>query len=263
MSLNPLRASRTRSAPALVFIHPVLGDSEVYRTLAERLEWAGPVLGIDAPGLHADEPLPTSLADFAARYHAELADETSPRYLAGWAVGGVIAAELSQRMREAGEEVRFLGLLDSRAPIPAMRDRPTDRDSLARGFVATSARVAGREPPAPPASGAADEVMSALRAAGVLPPGWDEATIRRRCDVFASVVTSFFHHPQRALATPVHLFEAEEVHPDHPRPDSLGWEDHAQVERAPIGGTHFTLLAPQHIDRLARTLDAALARIAP
>jgi thioesterase domain-containing protein len=41
---------------------------------------------------------------------------SGPYHLAGWSLGGVVAYEMAQQLRRAGEEVDFLGLIDSYTP---------------------------------------------------------------------------------------------------------------------------------------------------
>ena len=76
-----------------------------------------------------------------------------------------------------------------------------------------------------------------------------------------ALIRAFFHHEPQPVPVPLHLFEAADAHPGHPRPPTLGWEALApQLVRHSIAGTHFDLLAPPRIDALARTIDGCLPR---
>lgn len=242
------------SGPALFFVHPASGDSSAYAGLAARLDWPGPILGIDAHGLHEGGPGPSRLVEIAADY-IECAPE-APRFLLGWSVGGVIAAEMSQQLHDAGKPVAFLGLFDCRAPLPEMRQRPTDELSLARMVAVTTARVRGREI-APPAEATPAAVLSALREAGITE--WSEEEVARRLAVGGRLARALFGHEQRRIAARIHLFEAEGQHPQHPRPATLGWEEHGEVVHIPVPGTHFTLMSEENLPGLAAAVAAALA----
>jgi thioesterase domain-containing protein len=244
-------------APALCFVHPASGDSTAYAGLAAQLDWPGPVLGIDAHGLHAAGPAPSSLAAIAADYlDCAGAPEGVPRFLLGWSVGGVIAAEMSQQLHDAGQPVAFLGLFDCRAPVPEMRQRPTDEATLARMFAVTTARVRGRELVQPPADASPAAVLRALREVGV--SEWTEEEVARRLAVGARLARALFTHDQRRIAARIHLFEAEGQHPQHPRPATLGWELHGEVVSIPVPGTHFTLMSDENLPGLAAELGRYL-----
>src|SRR5262245_1147554 len=139
MSVVVLRAGVER-IPPLVCVHPIAGRAEVYQPLADAIDWRGSVLGISAP-----EPGPTgfSLRDLAMSY----CDVVPARcLLLGWALGGVIAAEMSRTIVGRGGEVLFLGMLDSRAPQPEMRARSTDRDTFVRFFLQQAALMREQTP---------------------------------------------------------------------------------------------------------------------
>jgi thioesterase domain-containing protein len=170
----------------------------------------------------------------------------------------VIAAEMSRTIVARGGDVQFLGLLDSRAPIPQMRERPIDRASLARTFLQYMTLTRERALAAPPAGHEARELLEALRAAGIDAIG-DESELERRFAMYMAVLRLFFHHEQHPVPVPIHLFEAAEAHPSHPKPPSLGWDDLApRLERFTIAGTHFSLMSPSRVPALAAALDAVL-----
>ena len=243
-----------RAGPALCFVHPASGDSSAYAGLAARLDWPGPVLGIDAHGLHEAGPGPSSLIEIAADYLACAAPH-EPRHLLGWSVGGVLAAEMSQQLNDAGRPVAFLGLFDCRAPVPEMRQRATDELSLARMFALTTARMRGREI-VPPSEATPAAVLAALREVAT---EWTEEEVARRLAVGGRLARALFGHEQRRIAARIHLFEAEDQHPQHPRPATLGWEAHGEVIHIPVPGTHFTLMSEDNLPRLAAAVRARLA----
>ena len=252
--ISVLRTGDEQVAP-LVCIHSVSGRADDYQLLAAALDWPGPVLGISAP-----DPVPADLIDLASRYGDEL-DLRMPVLLLGWSLGGSIAAELSRTIVTRGGEVRFLGLLDSRASQPEMRKRPTDRDALARFYLQHAALIRERTPVDPPATTASSELLAALRTIGVDDLG-SEAELERRLTTFMGLIRAFYHHEQRPVPVTIQLFESADAHPSHPRPPTLGWDDLApRIERHQVAGTHFTLMAPRHVEALAKTIGRCLPRI--
>jgi thioesterase domain-containing protein len=253
MPVRLLRRGDDQVSP-LCFVHPVSGRIDDYVGLAEAIDWAGPVLGLDAPTAIA------SLAELASS-HCDALDLSRPVLLVGWSIGGVIAAEMSRTITERGGRVEFLGLLDSRAPQPEMKKRPTDRDSLAKFYVYQRALSLELPPPPPPTSTDAATLLASLRAIGASDDIADGAELERRLGTFMTIIRSFFHHEQRPVPVTLHLFETADAHPSHPRPATLGWDELApRIEKRIIGGTHFSLLAPVRVAALAATIGACLPR---
>lgn len=247
-----LRGGDERVAP-LVCVHPPSGLAEDYRALAAALTWPGPIVGIDAPD--ADF---ASLAELANGY-VETLDLQKPALLLGWAIGGVIAAEMSRVVVARGGSVRFLGLLDARAPQPEMRQRPTDRASIARAYVMYRALLCEREPVPAPASSDASALLATLRQIGADAGIADEHELERRLRTVMRLMRAFFLHDQQPVPVTIHLFESSDEHPAHPKPPTLGWEALTpHLERHFVGGTHYTLLAPRYIEALARTINSCL-----
>ena len=261
MPITLLRGGDDALSP-LVCVHPISGRGDVYQPLAAALHWAGPVLGIDAPDPSTGDPA-YRLTDLAGRYAEDL-DCSKPIRLLGWSLGGVIAAELSRAIIARGGRVEFLAILDSRAPQPEMRTRPTDRDSLARMFLQRAALTCEREPGPPPASSSPRDLLAALRAIGVADDIADEADLERRFQMFMGLGRALYQHEQQPLAVYLHLFEAAASHPSHPKPPTLGWDDLVPgIEKHITAGTHYTVLAPRHIAALSRALDSCLASNTP
>ena len=254
---------RAGPIPALWLIHSSTGDVACYQPLAAALGGAHRVAAIAPRGLDAGDPPPIDdLAQLARRYAALIAAEqpVGPYRVAGWAMGGVVAAEVAEQLADAGRPVDFVAVLDARAPVPEMRGRPVDLATVALAFANHVARAAGRELASAPAAPTGAAVLAALQAAGVAPASWTADHVERRIAVMQANARALFQHTQRPLRTPLHLFESTAEHPAHPKPPTLGWEAHAEVIREFVPGHHFDLLAAHHVATLAAKLTAALAR---
>jgi len=138
-------ASRPRSS-ALVAIQPKGDDLPLfavhgggggilfYGRLSERLGTNLPFYAFEAPGLTRVEPVVAhSIEQTAIEYLAELrkVQPHGPFHLCGYSFGGIVAYEMACRLIAQGEEIDFLGLIDTDNPaIPARRRSLGERVSL-------------------------------------------------------------------------------------------------------------------------------------
>jgi thioesterase domain-containing protein len=100
------------SLPPLFCIHPAGGLSWCYANLAKHLGDERPLWGLQA---HDAKARPETLRTLSLEYLALIRtiQPAGPYHLLGWSFGGLMAHEIACRIREQGEGVAFLGLLDS------------------------------------------------------------------------------------------------------------------------------------------------------
>ena len=117
-SWSPLVAiQRDGPKPPFFGVHPGGGGVSCYRDLARHLGAEQPFYGLQAPEVTndaaGDDPY-RSLEEVAADYvrAVRAAQPSGPYLLGGWSAGGVIAFEMAQQLRRAGQEVALLALLD-------------------------------------------------------------------------------------------------------------------------------------------------------
>lgn len=99
----------------LFFVHPSISGAEVYHGLAKHLDKNIPFYAIDSHNLNSGAPFITCLKTLANQYIQQLRtiQAQGPYYLGGWSMGGIIAYEMAQQLRQAGEQVDGLYILDS------------------------------------------------------------------------------------------------------------------------------------------------------
>jgi thioesterase domain-containing protein len=107
-----LRAQGTRSP--LFAIHPALGVAWSYTALLPHLDSDRPLYGLQNPALSGGPRL-QSVPDLADYYLQQIrsVQPDGPYHLIGWSLGGSIAHEMAVQLRERGERVETLMLLDS------------------------------------------------------------------------------------------------------------------------------------------------------
>lgn len=100
---------------ALFCIHPVLGLSWGFAGLSNHLPEDQPLYALQAAGINGSDALPGSIEEMAAEYIEQIRQHQpqGPYRLLGWSMGGLIAHEMARQLEEVGEQIAFLGLMDS------------------------------------------------------------------------------------------------------------------------------------------------------
>ena len=106
--------------PPLFCLPGIGGNVLEFRGLAERLSPDQPVFGLRPAGLDDSRSPHDSIVEMAAYAIEQMrtVQQRGPYHLAGFSLGGIVAFEMAIRLREAGESVALLALLDSRLSSP-------------------------------------------------------------------------------------------------------------------------------------------------
>ncbi|MBT0567576.1 polyketide synthase Pks13 [Williamsia sp. CHRR-6] len=260
------RVEGSDKAPLLVF-HPAGGSSSSYEPLLKRLPADQPVIGF--------ERVEGTVAERVEQYLPKLREYVphGPYVLAGWSLGGALAYGCAQRLRELGEEVDLVALIDVVRPSD---DEPETiegkRDRMTRYLNYAKTRYGLEDVPIPVERlVAADddgqfriimEFLSMSNAA--IPAGIIEHTR-----------TSFLDN--RALATVVPsrydgsvvLYRADKMHDDaielEPKyadiaPDGRWGEVVDDLEVVYIGGDHLSIIDEPYIGVVGADLTRRLAQ---
>jgi thioesterase domain-containing protein/acyl carrier protein len=115
-SLVPIRPGGTR--PPFFCVHGVGGNILEFEHLGRYLDPDQPLYGIQAQGLDGKMPRHGSVEEMAAHYVEEICElqPHGPYYLGGSSFGGLVAWEVSQRLRARGQEVGLLVMFDTHGP---------------------------------------------------------------------------------------------------------------------------------------------------
>ncbi|NOK11829.1 non-ribosomal peptide synthetase, partial [Corallococcus exercitus] len=114
--LVPLERGEPSHRPFFL-VHPGGGNVLAYSELARRLGPSLPVYGLQSRGLDG-RPVAESIEEMATLYIEAIrtVQPHGPYQLGGWSLGGLVAYEMAQRLREAGEAVDLLALIDTHVP---------------------------------------------------------------------------------------------------------------------------------------------------
>ncbi|HSP78046.1 MAG TPA: alpha/beta fold hydrolase, partial [Myxococcaceae bacterium] len=246
----------------LFLVHGGGGSALTYTELARHLGPQRPVYGLSAPGLDGGEKLPASVEEMARHYLAQVrtVQPEGPYLLGGWSFGGLVALEMAQQLRAAGETVSLLALMDSHAPS----SRPpseSDELSLLAAFGQTLGlpwRHLSLEPERLKRLGGRELLAYVLEQARRGPSGTPHLELEEAEHLFAL----FRHHVEaqrryvpRPYAGPAVLFRAG-TQPAGVTAEDLGWRSWLTggltVDELP--GDHYLLLRPPYVTSLARAL---------
>jgi amino acid adenylation domain-containing protein len=116
-----MRQGQSTDKEAMFLFHPAGGHLFGYAALLRYLAFDGPIYGVQRPDF--DGPQAASLlstSDLAKRYISDIrrTQARGPYRLLGWSFGGLMASLVGQRLRQDGDEVIYVGAIDTRLPPP-------------------------------------------------------------------------------------------------------------------------------------------------
>src|SRR6185295_14545789 len=132
--------------PAIFGLPGVDGGVLGFHTLARLLGSDQPFYGLQSRGLDGDGRPFIRIEDIAATCVREIRERqpSGPYHLIGMCMGGVVAWEIAQQLREAGQAVGLLALLETWPPPAAAapeRAWPALRASVLLEFIGTRLRL--------------------------------------------------------------------------------------------------------------------------
>ncbi|BCH67482.1 hypothetical protein RvVAT039_pl03150 (plasmid) [Agrobacterium vitis] len=116
-SPNLVALKRGEGRAPVFMIHGSGGSVPNFRFLSTRFT-DRPFFALQAPGLEAGGEIFASLRDLATHYVKIIRTEQAvgPYLIGGWSFGGIAAWEIAQQLRNSGQDVGLLTLVDSFAP---------------------------------------------------------------------------------------------------------------------------------------------------
>jgi amino acid adenylation domain-containing protein len=249
-------------------VHAVGGNVLSYFELARALGRDQPFYGLQARGLNEGEDPLESIEEMAALYIREMRtiQPEGPYRLGGWSFGGVVAFEMAQQLRAAGQEVELLVLLDSSAPMEISPEEVKE-SSVQALFVSEVAEQLGLQKSdftLPEAEMTADAVLEQLleraETSGVLPPGVGMAELRRLYRVYRANFTASHRYVALPYEGRTVLFRAEENLTRYQYDPTARWTEiiSSGFRVYDVPGDHYSLLRAPHLQRVAEQLKACL-----
>lgn len=280
------------SRPPLFFVHPAAGIVFPYFALARELGPDQPFYGLQARGLDGLAPPDRTIEEMARTYVEALrtVQPRGPYFIGGFSFGCLVAFEMAQQLRRAGEEPALVALVDE--PAPVLGHRPSAA-LMARLFITGIGRTiwphlhdyfylvnAGPKPTAKPRSWLPSlkelsklrpdaELLQSILArstmANFVPP--ESRLLALRQPAMRPMFELFLLHVQQTLAYRpeayphgVTVFQATSLGGKYDADPSMGWRVLAAggVEVHKIPGEHLELLRPPNVQVFAAKLNACI-----
>ncbi|MDX3128255.1 amino acid adenylation domain-containing protein [Streptomyces europaeiscabiei] len=268
---EPVLALRSQgSRPPLFCVHPVVGDGFGYAGLLRSLGPDQPVYALQGIGRAGGRERPDSMGALAAEYAGRIRAirPHGPYRLLGWSFGGVLVHEIAVQLRESGETVDLVAMMDSPVPVEGeirKQGAVTDADVLLGLLDAVGApqerieaAASGRWVP---------ETEELLR---LLAPAMGASAPRDPAQLEVMLDTCGYHGELMSRWLPrlfdgdLVTFTATVVHEEAgPAGDGgLRWSSHVmgRIEDHPVAARHLEMADPGPIDEIGRVLAAELER---
>jgi pyochelin synthetase len=112
-SLVPIRAGGSK--PSFYCVHGAGGNVLLFHDLARLLGPDYPFYGVQAHGMDGTKDYLKTVEEMAKHYLKEIRDlqPRGPYYLGGFCMGGQVAYEMAQMLRQDGEKVALLAMIDT------------------------------------------------------------------------------------------------------------------------------------------------------
>jgi thioesterase domain-containing protein/acyl carrier protein len=246
-------------APPLVYLHAAAGGLRALRALGTALGDGQPFVAIQSyPDREhtVGEMLPVGVTADSCLELLRSVQPEGPYLLAGHSIGGSVAYEIASRLRDAGEEVALLVLLDTPAPDTlSLKSRLAAHARTLVGRNSHSDRTLGQRV-AGSARSARAKVVRKLRHA---PVSRSEAAEHDRWLSRLAERERAYEPPKYPGAVVVLGTEGSIYAFDS---KTLGWDRHVtgSVEPVLVPGGHLTMLEQPHLSVLARELSERVVR---
>ncbi|MEU1280731.1 amino acid adenylation domain-containing protein [Streptomyces sp. NPDC005805] len=165
-ALGVLLPLSTRGARRPLFcVHPGTGVGWAYAGLARHLGDEQPLYALQARALSDPGHRPRSVEEMADAYLERIREVQpwGPYRLLGWSFGGLVAHTMAVRLREAGERVELLALMDVHRTGPgSVSVLPPEARPAGRGHAGPEPTGPGPADPEPTGPGPADDLAAAM-----------------------------------------------------------------------------------------------------
>ncbi|EHU3348735.1 amino acid adenylation domain-containing protein [Acinetobacter baumannii] len=253
----------TYEQPLWLF-HPIGGSTFCYMELSRHLNPNRTLRAIQSPGLIEADAAEVAIEEMATLYIAEMRkmQPQGPYFLGGWCFGGAIAYEISRQLRQMGQQVTGIVMIDTRAPIPENVPEDADDAMLLSWFARDLAAPYGKKLTIPAQylrelspDQMFDHVLKEAKAINVLPLDADPSDFRLYFDTYLAngiALQTYFPEPEDF---PILLVKAKDEPEDFG--ESLGWDQLVKdtLTQVDLPGDHSSIMYAENVVAVAQTID--------
>ena len=249
----------------LFCVHPGEGEAGYVRNLLPFIDQRQPVYGIAAQGFLPGEPALDSVEEMARRYVEAIrtVQPEGPYRLAGWSAGGTIAYEMARQLRQVGQRIDYLGLIDTTSDYAgsALGQVAADETSFLMGHVPDNlASELHAELTTLAGARDTDALLSRFQQLAWLPGDVDLPGLRRHLAVRRGIAQALATYTAQPLDVPAHLYCA----------GLNKWGDLAAGWRTLLGqalttasfaADHYSIVAMPQVAALGLAMQAAMSAL--
>ena len=253
----------------LFFIHPIGGNVSSYEFLVQNLEIPNAVYGIQSRGLFTDQEPLTSIEAMASFYiEAIKSIQNKGSYsIAGWSFGGLIAYEIANKLRQKGDEIKHLFLIDSHIPSLSGKSyiHASDKDIVSALLLEqgenkdTVLSELSRMPEEEHLDFLWSKVLQTHRN---LTPD-EREIVRRFMQVFRANETAFYTYQPKVSELPkIHLYRATKDIDNSPYKENIihQWSNLISegIIEVAIEGNHYSLVNKKESGIISKSIQTAI-----
>ncbi len=213
------------------------------------------------------------LEDLAAWYITVMRKHQpqGPYYIGGWSLGGVFALEIAHQLKDMGEEVAMLLMVDTLSVFKGFKEQYEPETRHALGYIyelsiryqiplhMTHEELAGLTP-----EEQFVEIMKKVETVMTMESEFERDMMKQIYWVTRFLLSAFDNYDLKPYPGTITLFRAmdDQLRDVEFYANGYGWRDHADgVDIIDIPGNHVTMLQKPHITELVKCLESCLAKI--
>lgn len=282
---SPLVAIRTNgNQPPLFLLHPVGGGVQPYFQLAEYLDRDQPVYALQNYefGSCAEHPY-TPVETMAGQYIQAIrgVQRTGPYVLGGWSMGGIVAFEMAIQLKNQGEDVGPLIMIDAPAQFVSIAEKLSPEQDLARELFLLGRIWAhqkkknfslSRDDLEPLRENQQlDRFIKTIKDDEIVVPEADDTALRAATRTFINNNRACEEYAPKQYPGPMIVIRAKEVQPETKEDTllvfddpSFGWQSFCSqpVIVHYVPGDHMFMMLEPHVRFLAATLQECMNQLA-
>ena len=247
------------SRPKLFLVHGAGGNVLGFRDLSHYFGKEQPLYGLQARGVDGKHRPLETITEMATSYLAELREVQphGPYFLGGYSGGGVVAYEMAQQLLLVGEQVAYIGMIDSWCPQMKRRSK------VARALL-HAGRVVKRGPmyPVNILRMKLERLRSARASEGALRPDGVMPAEMRGLDVQFAFERAFESHVVQPYEGKVWLYRCtdHDLGTRYVFEEHLGWRPFVNggLSIVQCPGNHFTMCTEPNVQVLCQHMMAGI-----